>query len=606
MSRSIIKQEVGGGVDYASFGNDGTASQELFLATESPNSQSRRHIYHVGSTTESEPCLLDLCSFDQNNESPIPRGAVRKVGDGDTFLMLADETSPPADDTLHYNQVIANIVAPHGPKLIEIYFDIVHPSFPILHKQSFLNDLTDPRRTVTPALLASVYILSLRWWPPSNSQNDSTKPDVSELESIALKSFEESIVRPKFSTVQAGLLLLQRTGGESWPITSQVVAVGQELGLHLDCSQWRIPSWERGLRKRLAWALFMQDKWGSLIHGRPSHIFSSNWAVEAVTDADFEGSTSEAADGDDVEAEKMRLLFTETIALTGLLSDVLDTFYTLQANQETEMAGKDGTKLILEKAKPIQIKLKDWFTRLPPCLRMDSLLTKAPSSTGKLTEPESGFRGIDRGCPGYLHLAYYATEITLHRCIVRSLIPAETDPYLLHICRSAAKTRLISAMDFVNRLKAEHLRAFWYCASRMNFALIGTFGSLLWATAPSREEADFYRLRLGEYRWTLSVSSRIATFIGFAVEALDGSTQLLQNLDEKPSISWAEHQAMRFAKDQVMGEAPHVVQSSDFEPSEDADQFSGGQSSGLASPSESSSTGSADDNAKGGDTGIEL
>jgi len=144
------------------------------------------------------------------------------------------------------------------------------------------------------------------------------------------------------------------------------------------------------------------------------------------------------------------------------------------------------------------------------------------------------------GISGYLHLAYFATEITLHRRIVRSLNPSTTDPYLLHICRSAAKTRLISAMDFVNRLKPERLQSFWYFASKVNFALIGTFGSLLWATAPGKEEAEFYKSRLGEYRWTLRVSSRGAEFMEFAVGMLDASTGLLQGLGDKEALFSAE------------------------------------------------------------------
>ncbi|EQB51982.1 hypothetical protein CGLO_08434 [Colletotrichum gloeosporioides Cg-14] len=143
---------------------------------------------------------------------------------------------------------------------------------------------------------------------------------------------------------------------------------------------------------------------------------------------------------------------------------------------------------------------------------------------------------------GYLHLAYFATEITLHRRIIRSLeaTGAAVDQYVQHICRSAAKARLISAMDFVNRLNSSHLRSFWYFASKTNFALIGTFGSLLWATSPGREEADWYRRRLGEYRWTLSVSSKPGEGRGltnFAMTMLDISTGLLKKLPEKPSMS---------------------------------------------------------------------
>jgi hypothetical protein len=92
-------------------------------------------------------------------------------------------------------------------------------------------------------------------------------------------------------------------------------------------------------------------------------------------------------------------------------------------------------------------------------------------------------------------------------------------------------------MDFVNRLRPEHLRAFWYFPSKTNFTLIGTFGGLLWATAPAKEEAEFYRLRLREYRWTLSVSAERAGFLKFAVEMLDTSRDMLKNLAEKPSLA---------------------------------------------------------------------
>lgn len=153
-----------------------------------------------------------------------------------------------------------------------------------------------------------------------------------------------------------------------------------------------------------------------------------------------------------------------------------------------------------------------------------------------------------------MHLAYFATEITLHRCIIRSLSASPpADIYLSHVCRSAAKTRLISAMDFVNRLRPEHLTAFWYFPSKVNFALVGTFGSLLLATAPAREEADFYRTRLAEYRWTLRVSSATAGFLAFAVDSLDASSRLLEGLPSKPSTG--ELGAL-LARDAPMADVP--------------------------------------------------
>ena len=202
-----------------------------------------------------------------------------------------------------------------------------------------------------------------------------------------------------------------------------------------------------------------------------------------------------------------------------------------------------------------------------------------------------------------MHLAYFATEITLHRCIIRSFenvspglstptptpsssthptIPPSsasntyppssprspssptsssttttttttthnashaprpsasrtsttpTPTYLAHICRAAAKTRLISAMDFANRLRPAHLRAFWYFPARASFALVGAFGALLLATAPCAEEVDFYRTRLGEYRWTLGVSARVAPFLAHAAGCLDRVEGLLGGLPRRP------------------------------------------------------------------------
>ncbi|KAK1076425.1 Fungal specific transcription factor, partial [Friedmanniomyces endolithicus] len=168
-------------------------------------------------------------------------------------------------------------------------------------------------------------------------------------------------------------------------------------------------------------------------------------------------------------------------------------------------AGPYATQLVLNRAKPLQIRLKDWFSRLPPECKMDhhTTTTTTTPATRQLSST------------GYLHLAYFATEITIHRRIIQTLDPSpltasppdptvpKIDPYLLNICRSAAKTRLISAMDFINRLTPSHLSAFWFFPSAANFALIGTFGALLMASSPGREEAGFYARRLGELRWSL-------------------------------------------------------------------------------------------------------
>jgi hypothetical protein len=503
--------------------------------------QNDRYSQYIGPTTDFEPSLIDLSPFDPHDESLLSRGTLRKVSDVDTFLMLPDYNTPGQEHVIDDVDAIEDIVKPHGPALLEIYFRIIHPNFPILQKAVFYEKYNRSYREFSPPILAAVYILAINWWDHSEELTNHRRPNLMELERLARVTLADAMYRPKLSTIQAGLLLSQRPEGDQWAPTAQLVAIGQELGLHLDCSNWKIPPWERGLRKRLAWALYMQDKWGSLVHGRPSHIFASNWAVQALSQNDFPDVEFDESDSEEsTEYERGRLLFTQMIILSQILAEVLDTFYTLQAMAAVTQAGSHGTHLVLQLAKPVQLKLKEWFAALPQALRMDS--STAVPTTNRLIST------------GFLHLAYFATEITLHRRIIRSLVPQAStatqnntptlDPYIIHICRSAAKTRLISAMDFVNRLTSSHLRSFWYFASKTNFALIGTFGSLLWATAPGREEADWYRRRLGEYRWTLGVSGKgggadggNALLTEFALNMLDTSTSLLKALPEKPALS---------------------------------------------------------------------
>jgi hypothetical protein len=82
-------------------------------------------------------------------------------------------------------------------------------------------------------------------------------------------------------------------------------------------------------------------------------------------------------------------------------------------------------------------------------------------------------------------------------------------------------------MDFVRSLRAEHLQSFWYSSSKYCFALVGTFIGLLWVSAGSKDEAEGYKEKLEEYRWTLRLSSKSAEFLDRAISQLTTSTGLL-------------------------------------------------------------------------------
>jgi Fungal specific transcription factor domain len=358
--------------------------------------QNHRHSKMLGKTSQFDHTLLSLSKPNNTGTGPgggeIPLGpshSLRKVTHDETFLLIPDSTTVSHAEEQQDLDTIESLVAPHGAALIHLYFRIVHPTFPVLHKRVYLEKYQRTHREFSPPLLAAVYLMAINWWSYSAELSLLSKPDVAALEAIAQRTMSYIISRPKLSTLQAGLLLLQRPEAaardSSWALTGQLVALGQDLGLHLDCARWRIPQWERGLRKRLGWALFMQDKWGALMHGRPSHIHGDDWAVRPLVEADF---PERAADEDDeegsTEVEKGRVLFCEMIKLTGILARILCAFYTLRAEEEFQAKEREGAgaEWVLERAKGMQISLKEWYSQLPESLRMESVKPRKLSSNG--------------------------------------------------------------------------------------------------------------------------------------------------------------------------------------------------------------------------------
>lgn len=311
-------------------------------------------------------------------------GTLRRVSLQSHFIMKS-ETQMEIEDELANLDLVESIIQPHGRALVDLYFRIIHPSFPIMHKKVFLEKYERSHREFTPPILAAVYILALNWWSYTPELVNLPKPDTSKLEKLMPQMMSTVLNRPKLSTVQAGLLLLQCPEADSWALTGQLVAVAQNLGLHLDSSRWKIPEWERSLRKRLAWALYMQDKWGALVHGRPPLIQADNWTVQPVEDRDFQET---AEDDDDEEGssdiETGRLTFLYMISLTEILSDILGTFFTLRATARFANERENAMNVTLQLAKPIQIRLKQWHANLPPSLAISNTRARKLSPTGML------------------------------------------------------------------------------------------------------------------------------------------------------------------------------------------------------------------------------
>ncbi|KAI6372277.1 hypothetical protein MCOR25_003794 [Pyricularia grisea] len=470
------------------------------------------HSVYIGPSSLQEPRLLgrdDRASFVPGKQQSI---RYRRMDPSTVFISSPDQLPDGEESVL---DAIEALVRPSGPALVSLYFRIVHPSYPILHKGVWLEKYRRSYREFSPPLLAAVYALATDWWEYDPALAALDKPPVDRLVATATQALTAAMGRPKLSAVQAGLLLLQRSGGDSWVLTSQMVALSEELGLHVDCSSWDIPDWEKGVRRRLAWAVLMQDRWGALIHGRPSHISASHWRAPPLELGDFPES---AADEDDAEGsaevENGRYLFMRLARLTEIMSEAHSTLYaprrvgSSSSSREQHAAGNDddddAVLALLEVIKPTALKLKEWASTLPAELGMDDVRARKLCANG------------------YLHLSYYATEIMIHRRVIRSLTPRHAD-HIRSICRNAAKTRLEHATAFVEKLRPEHLQSFWWFAAPKCLALVGVFAALLSATARDAAEAAFFKRKLDDFHWTLKVRSKGSVSMAAAVREMETS-----------------------------------------------------------------------------------
>ncbi|KPM36605.1 hypothetical protein AK830_g9947, partial [Neonectria ditissima] len=507
-------------------------------------------LYGLGS--DMEPILMRHRPYDvHTHEFSLETHSIRRVLEHDdgqeypvTFHLAADEKAVDPDPTHSLVDAIEACVHPHGPSLLELFWRHVQPCYPVVSKDAFISIHSQSYRNVPAALLGAMYLSATRWWTYDPELSIRAPPDSALLRRILRSALPSSYHRPKLCSIQAALLLLQCQPEDplnpdhtfQWGLTCQALAIGQCLGLHLDATDWTIPQWERNVRKRLSWALFMQDRWTALAYGRPVHIHDDDWTVKDLTAADFSdyecedpataASSSSAVtpggpgpgpddDGRSIAATGMAQ-YMQMVRLTKILSAVYATFYTARTCREQD------TVVLFAKARPLFDMLTAWYHSIPPSLQMNVVYQR------KLC------------FHGYLHFSYYGVAMTLLRRLIRStaLPPRCTDDRVLSDIRQIALQTAQSAISFATNLRPDHLEAFWYFTSPYLFSLLGSFTTLLLVTSLSSQERHFWQETLNSYLWNLRMMSKSHEPMQYAVNRLEGA--ILRGLEHALAVNLNE------------------------------------------------------------------
>lgn len=199
----------------------------------------------------------------------------------------------------------------------------------------------DPLR-MPVALLAAVYASAIPFAKYDASLYALwayTDPPTEHLWRVTYELILEQLDCPKLATLQAALLYMQRPcrasaralsdSPRTWSFWGSIVGMASSLGLHLECRLWGIPTWEKRLRRRLWWALYMEDTWRSLLSGRPPFLQPDEWDVAELDEQDFLhdtiGSDPPYTFGSDEQLGR-RPIFSALLRLTVLVAEIQTAF----------------------------------------------------------------------------------------------------------------------------------------------------------------------------------------------------------------------------------------------------------------------------------------
>ncbi|PVH88712.1 hypothetical protein DL98DRAFT_648064 [Cadophora sp. DSE1049] len=434
----------------------------------------------VGLSGDQDPYVLRHCSFNQQNCYRGPEWAVLRIkgdtnGDIPLHFTVVPDTHLDARPEFYPTTDTESVVMPHANDLLHTFFDVIHHSYPLLDPSRFKS----PPRTADP-LLAVIYNLAAPFCP-------SSPPHFPALSSFIQQALPIEHQHPRLETLEASLLHLQRHTPTSRSPTlpglsssiGSLVGIAHDLGLNNDPSNWSLSPTDTNRRIRIWWALYIQDKWSALGLGRPSYLHDEHSNVPLPTISNF----SHLGLANTPLTLTPALQFIAMAHLSSILSDVLNTFYTIKAMERIKLL-------------PIEMlfSILDGFQERLRSFRDEHLCPLCSGSTND---------GLDG--TGSAVLAFYTMEIVLLRAVLRCL-PMNHPGYAG--IRAQAKTTLLNVVEFLEKMSVSRLRAFWWSPmTRLNFSLAGTFMFFQLLTSHTTHDIELWSATIAHYRSLLRLHS---------------------------------------------------------------------------------------------------
>lgn len=444
----------------------------------------------VGISGESDPFLLSKYRFDAYREATFQSVRVRKMSssqDGNipTFFLLqhnalASKAQPQdrSETNDKWRRELEDMVSNDiGQRLIRLFYKYVQPYFPILSREGGAKDGDGSRELhqMPPCVLAAIYGHALPFcaWDERLCVDVYTPPSADALFKLAWLSCQSLLHTPNISVMQTLLLLVQRRPTNKHVsdtpfkcvIMSAAVSIAQALGLNRDPTDWPIPSWEGKQRKRLAWAVYVQDKWLTLNFGCSSHIQPEDWDVPSLTEDDFPEADRSYDEGAGSFSGQH---FIQLCQLTQIVNELLYDLFSIKATRQLHKS----LEATLEVAKPLRIKLTEWFQALPtgllpnPSHHGDSAMGSPNGNNSRRSQ------SLELDGNGSLQLAYITAKIELFRAMLRPHV-TDANAAAVTALRTGALAVAKEISEFLEGLNARELEAFWASCKSTTPMLLG-------------------------------------------------------------------------------------------------------------------------------------
>ncbi|WWC66767.1 uncharacterized protein I206_100672 [Kwoniella pini CBS 10737] len=247
--------------------------------------------------------------------------------------------------------------------LVQKFLTLTLPAFPIINTMRLLaacnsNSGADP---LPHALLCGIMGHSIEYEP-------SVKHLFKEVWKEVVAAEDEEYKQPRLRTLQLAIISLATRPSSAHAVNAmslaRSVSIAHMIGLHLDCSEWRLPRWERSVRKRVWWALLVLDKWISMIHGRPSLSTKSNRSVTMPTldDTDWGEFSSSSRPEEDDKIERSMASFIGQCEIALIIEEMLEKFYSQEAQRRSSIIFQDDLKDLSANLDALQARLPDYLT----------------------------------------------------------------------------------------------------------------------------------------------------------------------------------------------------------------------------------------------------